>query len=61
MWHKYYWRVIGYAMSGAGCGLIVDELINGPFSLLPGNHELAGLIMLVVGLIFIAKKPKGKD
>jgi len=57
---KYYWRVIGFAMAGAGAGLILDELIHGPFILTPTNHEFWGLVALIVGAVFITKKPHGK-
>jgi len=60
-WKQYYWRVAGFAIGGAGAGLITDELIHGPFSLVPGNHEFWGLIMVIIGCIFISKKPRGKD
>jgi hypothetical protein len=60
-WHKYYWRVIGMAMAGAGAGLVLDELINGPFHIGLGDHEVWGLVAIVVGSILIAKFPKGKD
>jgi len=59
-WRRYYWRVIGFAMSGAGAGMMLDELIHGPFSLTPADHEFWGLIMVIVGSVFIAKKPHGK-
>ena len=60
-WKSYYYRVIGVALAGAGAGLIIDELIAGPFSLTPANHEFWGVIMVIAGIIFISKKPKGKD
>ena len=60
-WHRYYYRVIGFALSGAGAGLIVDELIHGPFKLEPGDHEFWGIVLFIVGLVFISKKPHGKD
>ena len=60
-WHRYYYRVIGFAMSGAGLGLIVDELIHGPFMLTPANHEFWGIVLFVAGFIFISKKPHGKE
>ena len=60
-WHRYYYRVIGYALAGAGAAWLLDELINGPFTLTPVNHEFWGLIMLIVGSVFISKKPHGKD
>lgn len=40
---------------------MADELLNGPFTLKPGNHELAGLVAFVIGFILISKYPKGKD
>lgn len=57
---KYYWRVIGFALSGAGAGLMIDELIAGPFMLTPTNHEFWGLIMVIAGCVCISRKPKGK-
>jgi len=59
-WRPYYYRVIGFALAGAGAGLVLDELIHGPFNLTPGNHEFWGLVMLIAGGIFISKKPHGK-
>jgi hypothetical protein len=60
-WKRYYYRVIGFALAGAGAGLVLDELIHGPFHLGPGDHEFWGLIMLVAGAIFISRKPYGKE
>ena len=60
-WHKYYNRVIGYALAGAGAGLVLDELIHGPFMVTPTNHEFWGLVMLVAGAVFIGRMPHGKD
>ena len=60
IWKTYYYRVSGYALTGAGAGLVLDELIHGPFNLNPGNHELYGLIMIVIGLVLITRKPHGK-
>ena len=60
-WQSYYYRVIGFALAGGGAGLMLDELINGPFHLSLGNHEFWGLIMLIAGSIFISKKSHGKD
>jgi hypothetical protein len=60
-WKKYYYRVVGFLVGGAGAGLVLDELIHGPFNLAPGNHEFFGLIMIVVGGVFISLKPHGKD
>jgi len=59
-WKKYYWRMIGYAMSGAGAGLMIDELIEGPFMLTPTDHEFWGLLLFIGGVVCIAKCPKGK-
>ena len=56
----YYWRVIGFLLAGGGMGLMADELIEGPFTLTPTNHEFWGLVMLIVGVICIGKFPKGK-
>jgi len=60
-WHRYYYRVIGFALAGAGGGLLLDELIHGPFTLTPANHEFWGLVALIAGSILISKKPHGKD
>ena len=60
-WHKYYYRVIGIAVAGAGSGLVLDELINGPFHIGLGDHETWGLIMVIAGAVLISKFPKGKD
>lgn len=60
-WHKYYYRVIGIFLACGGAGLMLDEVINGPFKLGLGDHELYGLIMVIVGAYFISKFPKGKD
>ena len=59
-WHSYYFRVIGFAMAGCGAGLMLDELIAGPFTLTPANHEFWGLVAFVVGMVLISLKPKGK-
>ena len=59
--NKYYYSVIGYALAGAGAGLMLDELIHGPFTLTPANHEFWGLIMIIAGSVFITKKPHGKE
>jgi len=60
-WHRYYYRVIGVFLACGGAGLLLDELINGPFKLEPGDHEFWGLIMVIGGAILIGKMPKGKD
>ena len=60
-WKRYYWRVLGYALAGAGAGLVLDELINGPFKLELGDHELWGLVMVIAGAVLISRFPKGKD
>lgn len=60
-WHRYYYRMIGFALAGAGGGLVVDELIHGPFTLTPSNHEFWGLIIAVAGFVLITRKPHGKD
>ena len=52
--------MIGYGLGGCGLGLMLDELINGPFILTPGNHEFWGLVMVVVGAILITRKAHGK-
>ena len=54
-------RIIGFALAGAGLGLMVDELIHGPFTLTPANHEFWGLLMFVAGVFLISRKPHGKD
>jgi len=60
-WHRYYYRVIGFGLAGGGAGLMLDELIHGPFTLSISNHEFWGLIISIIGVILISKKPKGKD
>jgi hypothetical protein len=60
-WREYYWRVLGFALAGAGAGLVLDELIHGPFALTPANHEFWGLVMLIAGCAAITRKPHGKD
>jgi len=57
----YYFRIIGFALAGAGAGMMLDELIQGPFTLTPTNHEFWGLVALVAGSVLISKKPHGKD
>lgn len=59
--HRYYYRVIGFALAGAGAGLILDELIHGPFTLTLMDHEFWGLVMIIAGAILISKKPHGKE
>ena len=59
--HRYYFRIIGFAMAGAGAGMMLDELIHGPFTLTPSNHEFWGLIMVIAGAMLITEKPHGKD
>jgi len=59
--HRYYYRMIGYALSGAGAGLVLDELIHGPFTLTPTNHEFWGIVIFIAGAVCISKKPHGKD
>lgn len=60
-WKRYHFRVIGFALAGAGLGLIIDELIAGPFSLTPAGHEFWGIVLFVIGMVLISLKPKGKD
>jgi len=50
--HRYYYRIIGF---------VLDELIHGPLTLTPSNHEFWGLVMVIAGSFFISKKPHGKD
>lgn len=60
-WKDYYWRVLGYFFSYGGLGLISDELINGSIQFWPPfQHEVYGIILGVVGLVLISKKPHGK-
>jgi len=61
MFRRYYYRIIGFALSGAGAGLMLDELIHGPFTLTPSNHEFWGLVLAIGGAALISKKPHGKD
>ena len=60
-WHRYYYRVIGFAVAGAGAGLVLDELIHGPFHLGLGDHEFWGLVLLIAGSVLITRKPHGKE
>ena len=60
-WHSYYFRVIGYFLAGGGAGLVLDELINGPFKISYHDHEAWGLVAIIIGAILISKMPKGKD
>jgi len=60
-WHKYYSRVIGFFLAGGGAGLVLDELINGPFHVTYHDHEAWGLVAVIVGAVLISKYPKGKD
>jgi hypothetical protein len=60
-WKRYYYRVIGFALAGAGAGLVLDELINGPFHIGLGDHEFWGIVMAIAGTIFISRKPHGKQ
>lgn len=57
---RYWFRVIGFALAGGGLGLILDELIHGPFTLTPANHEFWGLVAIIAGAVLISKKPHGK-
>ena len=59
--HKYYFRIIGFAMAGAGAGMMLDELIHGPFKHGLCEHEFWGLIMVIAGAMLITEKPHGKD
>lgn len=58
---RYYYRIIGFALAGAGGGLVLDELIHGPFKLTYHDHELWGIVIFIAGLVLISKKPHGKD
>jgi len=60
LFKNYYYRVIGYALLGGGTGLVLDELINGPFHLGIADHETWGLVAIVLGAFLISKMPKGK-
>ena len=61
VWKRYYYRVMGFIAVGSGAGLILDELIHGPFTLTPANHEFWGIIAIIVGCVLISKAPHGKD
>ena len=61
IWKPYFYRVIGFALAGGGAGLVLDELIHGPFHLGPGDHELWGIVAIIAGAVLIARKPHGKD
>ena len=60
-WHRYYYRMIGFTLAGAGGGLVLDELIHGPFKLSLSDHEFWGLIIAIAGFVLITRKPHGKD
>ncbi len=60
-WRRYYWRLIGMGMLGWGGMWIFDELVHGPFTLTPANHEFWAIIIIIVGGYCISKKPHGKD
>jgi hypothetical protein len=49
------------ALSGAGAGLILDEVIQGELKFQLIGHETLGLALFILGGFFISKKPKGKD
>lgn len=59
-WHTYYWRVLGYAVSFAGFGLIADELVQETLDMTAWGHEWMGIGALVLGLFLISIKPRGK-
>lgn len=60
-WHRYYYRVVGFGMAGAGAGLLLDELINAEtMHWTPANHEFWGVLMVAGGAYLISKKLHGK-
>lgn len=59
-WKRYYWRVLGYFISFGGFGLIADELVRGTLNFSTVGHEWYGVILFVIGLGLISKKPRGK-
>jgi len=61
VWKRYYYRIIGFALGGAGAGLVLDELIHGPFTLTPSNHEFWGLVLAIAGSVLISRQPHGKE
>ena len=60
-WRRYYYRVIGMALAGAGAGLVIDEVIQGTLEFQLIGHETLGVALVILGLFFISRKPKGKD
>jgi len=61
VWYRYYYRVIGMGMVGWGAMWVFDELLHGPFTLTPANHEFYGIVIAIIGCYLISKKPHGKD
>lgn len=60
-WRAYYFRIIGYFLAFGGGGLVFDELLHGPLSFWPPlNHEVYGVVIGILGLILISRKPRGK-
>ena len=59
-WRRYYFRVLGFALSGAGLGLVADEVIQGRIKFKKFGHEHVGLALFIGGLVLISLKPKGK-
>ena len=48
------------ALAGAGAGLIMDEVIQGTLKFKLIGHETLGVVLAILGLFFISRKPKGK-
>ena len=59
-WERYYYRVIGMALLGGGSFLVLDEVIQGTLKFQIIGHETLGVVLAILGLFFISKKPKGK-
>ena len=59
-WQRYYYRVLGMALAGAGAGLVIDEVIQGTLKFQLIGHETLGVVLAILGLFFISRKPKGK-
>jgi len=49
------------ALAGAGVGLVIDEVIQGTLKFQIVGHETLGVVLAILGLFFISRKPKGKD
>jgi len=59
-WRRYYFRVLGFALSGAGLALAADEVIQGSLNFARLGHEHVGVALFIGGLVLISLKPRGK-